>query len=472
MLDLPKMKFSATTINKFSEFACIQVHADKNVEKQPVHLCVVLDTSTSMDMENKLENVRQSMKFMLDFLGPKDMLSIISFSQTARNVLNKVYVTAEEKENIRTRISLIRSETNTNLSAGIIVAQDSLVNIEGYKQGILILTDGHTNVGITQPNDIVKMSSNLGKLFPGTSISTIGYGTDHNTELLQNISSEGGGTYYVVKDMEDVAHVFGDILGGLLSCVAQQVTVSLPEGVEVKTRYAVHNSPGSVDVVIGDMPAGMEAAIIAKISEGTTVSLKGYDLQDNSSFTTTGLVEKNDDLKTQAECEAHYLRFIVTELIEKARKAIMYKETDVTEIMNDIQKYSVLIVEYKEKNTNELWNILLEELKDCNETLERYRVRGGNDYETQASAQVMAQRTTYLGRMKGIAAKGLTPKMGEGLGELSRGFSNLAQRQISTQIQSQVSPSQGDGSQGDGSQLPMPMSIGSLKRQIAVPHTD
>ncbi len=450
LLDILRMKFNATTINNYPSFACIQVKADENTSRQPVHLCVVLDTSASMESENKLENVRQSMKYLIDFLGPQDKLSIVTFSQVARIVMNGVSTTNEEKENIRTRISLIRSESNTNLSGGIIAVQDCLVTELGYKQGVLILTDGYANVGVTMPKDIVKLSTNLSRLFSGTSISCVGYGTEHNVELLQDISSEGGGSYYVVNDMEDVAQVFGDILGGLLSCVAQQVTVGLPVGTEVKTRYAVHTSDKGVDVVIGDMPAGMIGAFIAKLDNNVSLNVKAFDLVTNQNVVLVANVSENNDGALQAECEAHYLRFVVLELIEKARKVLTGANKNITEIINDIHKYSMEIMNYKAKNANGLWDMLLDELKECGESLENFKNGVGSIYESQSSAKVMGQRTTFLGRMKGIAAKGVSPSAAN-IGvmpqanatlpqatTLSRGFSNYAQRHISSQLQSQT----------------------------------
>jgi len=140
---------------------------------------------------------------------------------------------------------------------------------------------------------------------------------------------------------------------------------------------------------------------------------------------------------------------------------------DTSPILNDIQHYSLQIVNYKENNTNPVWDILLEELKECNENLVN---RSKNRYYNTDSAQVMAQRTTYLGRMKGIAAKGITPRS-YGLSQqqeqspLPRGFSNIAQRQISSQLQSQMSPSV---VQHSSPQMPpAPPLVSEIGRQIA-----
>ncbi len=473
------MNVVATQINTYPEYACIQVKATDTVIRPPVHLCVILDTSASMDADNKLENVRNSIKFMLDFLGPNDKLSIVTFSQNAKIVVNQTSITPSEKENVNTCISLIKSETNTNLSAGIITCQDCLLNDSAYKQGILLLTDGHTNVGLRDTADITKLSSNLVKLFPGTSISCIGYGTDHNAELLQGISSEGGATYYVVNDIEDVAQVFGDVLGGLLTCVAQKVTISLPDNTEVKTRYAVHRALNKTEVMIGDMPSGMEASIIAKVGIGQAVNVKGYDLRTHENFAILSSVGQNNDESVQSQCEAHYIRFIVLDLIEKSRKLLLGSDLPMDEykkilegVISEIDKCCEWIQAFKTVKVNALWDILLEELRECNTNLQNY-IKGAKRQESHSSAQVMAQRTTYLGRMKGIAARCIsTPHDG-----LYRKFSNPAQNQLSQHLQNTLSPCVRFDSQNDiiypsdfsaQSQLPIPPDVTQIGRQIAI----
>jgi Ca-activated chloride channel family protein len=270
-----------------------------------------------MDSDNKLENVKRSLQFLLDFLGPQDSVSVITFSETARTILTQTAVSAAEKDNIRARISIIRVESNTNLSAGIVQARDSLqIDTSNTKQGILLLTDGIANMGLTRPADILELVRNTINKFNGTSISSVGYGTDHNVELLQSISTEGGGSYYVVNNLEDVATVFGDILGGLVSCAAQQVRVVLPTGTEIKSRYAIHTAGDQIDIVIGDLPSGAEAAFLAKIPVGRPVTLKGYDLVTHNTFEVNTTVGTTTDVTLQVSGEAHYLRFEVLAIIE------------------------------------------------------------------------------------------------------------------------------------------------------------
>ena len=102
------MNFQAYTLAKHPEWVCIQVKAPESKTRTPVHLCCVIDTSGSMDSYNKLEDVKRSLQFLLDFLSPEDSISVITFSETARTILSQIAVSANEKDNIRARISIIQ----------------------------------------------------------------------------------------------------------------------------------------------------------------------------------------------------------------------------------------------------------------------------------------------------------------------------------------------------------------------------
>ena len=311
------MNFQSYAISKTSEWACIQVKSPESENRVPVHLICVLDTSCSMNYCAKLENVKKSLQFLLDFLGSRDIISVITFSTTAKTILSQECI----NEDSRSRISFINSESCTNLSAGIIEASKSLLKGTDYKQGILLLTDGLANRGIINSDDILAIVKNTIRDF-NTSMSCIGYGTDHNVDLLQSMSVVGGGSYYVVNNLEDVAKVFGDVLGGLVSCVAQQVKVILPVGTEVKSRYATNRDGSNLEIIIGDMPAGMEAIFLARIPVTFTIQLQGYDIKNNTPFITYSIVVITDDTNLLLNGEAHYLRFEVMELLDETHKLL------------------------------------------------------------------------------------------------------------------------------------------------------
>jgi len=444
-----KMNFQASTLSSHPEWAYINVKSPDLADRVPVHLSCVIDTSGSMVCESKLENVKKSLHFLLDFLGPKDSISIITFSNVARTVVNRVAVSAIEKENIRARISLIASENNTNLSAGLIEAYNSLDSNTGIglgmdvkqgtdvKQGILLLTDGIANMGLLNSSEILDIIRVITSKYSGTSISSVGYGTEHAVELLQKISAVGGGSYYVVNKLEDVASVFGDILGGLMSCVAQQVRIIVPAGTEVKTRYPIADigatSSMSREIIIGDLPAGMESVVLAKIPVGSSVLLKGYDIQHHTSFELrTGVVAGCDN---DTNGQAHYIRFEVLDILEKSREFLVSRvSADIIQSqIEKIDKCLAVITEYRVQHEHSLWNILLDELTNCKTMLEN------RDYVRHDQTQLMTQHSAYLGMMRGIPAN-LSEEDDETSSPATYLFSNSVQRNISSQLQSSVVP--------------------------------
>lgn len=461
------MNFQAYTLATQPDWACIQIRAPESEARQPVHLCCLIDTSGSMEMDAKLENVKRSLHFLLDFLGPEDKVSIITFSETARTILSQVAVTATEKENIRARISIMRPETNTNLSASIVECRASLTtDTANVKQGVILLTDGHANLGLTRPQDILELVQNTITRFSGTSISCVGYGGDHNAELLQSISTEGGGSYYMVNNLEDVAAVFGNILGGLISCTAQQVRIVLPAGTGIKSRYAMSSAAGSsgpVEVTVGDMTAGAEAAFLARIPTGGVLSLKGYNLLTHDNFTVDATVVATDDIGMQANGMAHYLRFEVLAILDQAKTLIGAGGEAVTHVRK-IDEMVATIMAHQRDNANPLWEILLGELAACKESLQTRHLA------PTASAGMMTQRAGYLGQMRGLAVASpsqwagggvgsgeSSPVAGGGGGPVGRTFSNYAQVRISSQLAAAASarPMHGAPTQ---SQDPMPHS--------------
>jgi Ca-activated chloride channel family protein len=320
------MQFQSFSILSHPEWATIHVKAPESESRVPIHLCCVIDTSGSMEDDDKLENVKRSLHYLLNFLGEKDRISVITFSSNAKTILNKMCCSLTEKENLRTHIAMIHLEFSTNLSAALVETHNVLLtdpsgealprlNPSGIKQGILLLTDGMANDGVKEPDQIVAMTKKLLQDYHGTSLSCIGYGTDHNAELLQSMATEGGGSYSIVNTLEDVATVFGNVLGGLISCSFQQVCITLPKNTEIKSRYAT-NHLDELEIMIGDLSAGMDAVVLAKIPLGHVLTVKAYDLKASQLVTVETIVSSSEDVTIQTDGEAHYLRFDVLALLD------------------------------------------------------------------------------------------------------------------------------------------------------------
>ena len=400
------MQFQSFSIQSHPEWATIHLKAPESESRVPIHLCCVIDTSGSMEDDDKLENVKRSLHYLLNFLGEKDRISVITFSSTAKTILNKMCCSLIEKENLRARIATIHLEFSTNLSAALVETRNVLtdpsgenplgealprLNPSGIKQGILLLTDGIANDGVMEPDQIVAMTKKLLQDYHGTSLSCIGYGTDHNAELLQSMATEGGGSYSIVNTLEDVATVFGNVLGGLISCSFQQVRISLPAKTEIKSRYAT-NHLDELEIMVGDLSAGMEAVLLAKIPLGHVLTVKAYDLKASQLITVETTVSSSDDVTIQTDGEAHYLRFDVLALLDDIAAGKQTAEDYLKMIAICTQD----IHAYREKHAHSLWDLLLNELDRAAKSLK---------FPHMYHQNLTKQHGAYLGMMRGTSSQ-------------------------------------------------------------------
>ena len=92
-------------------------------------------------------------------------------------------------------------------------------------------------------------------------VHTFGFGTEHNERLLKRVADAGSGTYYFVRGALNIAEVFADALGGLLSLCAQgiEIIVTPLHGCTVKALHTgfskrTYVGTGGVEVTHVAMP--------------------------------------------------------------------------------------------------------------------------------------------------------------------------------------------------------------------------
>jgi hypothetical protein len=418
------MQFQAYMLQKNPSWAAIHIKAPPSQERTPVHFCILMDVSGSMDDNNKLKTVILSLQFLLDFLGSQDRISLITFSKNATIILNHSAILSEEKANLRTRLSIIQTEDITNMSAAIIRAREVLQkDTHHIKQGILLLTDGYANHGIVDTEPLVDVLIQLLTDFPGTSLSSVAYGLDHNKELLQDMATKGGGSYSTVNSLEDVATVFGDILGGLVSCISQQIRVLLPKDTVLHSRYPKTEINMKMEIMVGDLPAEMEAVFLAQLPKGTSLELKGYDFKTHQLFELSTNIIETDNEEINANNEAHYIRFQVVHMIEEVVHSETWSDTKRSTKKTEIQHLLTNIYTHRSLRAHSLWDLLINELEECIRVLEYPQLRFHADNLYRNISVVGQQRgtpSTYYRQKQSLSLKPT--------------YSNQTQRYISTEL--------------------------------------
>jgi Mg-chelatase subunit ChlD len=445
------------------------ITSPKSEQRSSIHFTILLDTSGSMDEENKLKNIKLSLNHLVKYLTDDDQISIIEFSSRANTILKRVSVTTANRYLIQQKINQLNAGGGTNLSASLAESVNSLYlsterlnTTKPEKQGILLLTDGYINEGILNENDLIQIVYQLlNEHAQGTSLTCVGYGTNYNAELLRTLAAEGGAAYDVVQDLEDVARVFANTLGALISCSAQQVEVVFPgENIlkDFTTAYAIHNTThnSAVDnnvyeskLILGDLISQTETVFVFPPGLPQP-SIRGCQIHPLKQFNDVCVPTEPSQISQQEYALAHatYYRQEVAKIIDDIRKVIINREQSLDEIRQTLDNLSEEMRIAEQTRPHTLYGVLQEEIRETLLAIEQILTPHllspvENMRIAQEASQVLTQHSAFLSMGRGVRAHftSATPT----LRQLSRSasttnpglhstFSNSVQRNISQNI--------------------------------------
>lgn len=378
----------------------IQLKAPEVVDHISTHFVLLCDISESMMDDRKLENVKSCVSLILDFLQDSDKLSLISFGDDATVHLKQMPTDATHKETIRSSIQGLRCNGCTNLSAGLSCIQEVVEGAITQKTGLLILTDGHANRGVSAPAELRSLVSRIAERNSGLSVHCVAYGADHNDALLSAVAQDVQGSYNVVTSMQDTAFAFGDTLGGLMSCAFQNVTVEVP--VESVVHGPLKQSVvGDKRIVrIGDIYAGTKPLLLmdipaASLSAISCVTAKGVELPSLNNFGMNPIPSLLEE--RNAEIELTRLRYECTDILQD-----LNNWENLTQEQKNGMEARITIFENKAEDNFYEGNLLASLLKDEIPVLRkllRDNLRGRLDTESHVMA---SQHMTTLGTGRGF----------------------------------------------------------------------
>jgi Ca-activated chloride channel family protein len=198
--------------------------ADKPPERPHLSVHLVLDVSGSMAGES-ITNARAAATALVDKLAPSDDFSLVTFSNDADVKVPDGPVGARRAA-IKKIIADIREGGGTNIShaleLGYAQAQAKTIPVDAVRV-VLLLSDGHANMGITAPERIARLS--LDAFQNGVQTSAFGLGPDYDGALMSAIAAEGAGGYYYLRDAQQIAPALATEIDKRLDPVATAVEV-------------------------------------------------------------------------------------------------------------------------------------------------------------------------------------------------------------------------------------------------------
>jgi Ca-activated chloride channel homolog len=188
-------------------------------QAKPAHLVFVIDTSGSMDRDDRLPLVRQSVAMVLDQLSDNDRVTVVGYGTEARLLVESA--PGGEKMRILDAVEALQIGGSTNLLGGVALGYEVAQRhyITGGVNRVILCSDGVANVGPSEADDLLGQAQSLRK--QGVTFTSVGFGAgNYDDRILEQIANKGDGGYLFVGSLDEAKRVFIDDLAATRPTIA------------------------------------------------------------------------------------------------------------------------------------------------------------------------------------------------------------------------------------------------------------
>jgi Ca-activated chloride channel family protein len=337
----------------------VQGYEVSETQRKPLALTFVIDTSGSMDMENRLGLVKQSLQMLVQRLHPNDTVAIVEYGTNARVVLNPA--SGEDQNYILNAIYSLQPGGTTNVEDGLRLGYQLAAQAyhPEYNNRVILLSDGVANTGATNPDQLTNMIREYAN--SGFTLTTVGVGMGNfNDVLLEKLADHGNGNYTYIDNLDEAERLFIDNLTTTLQTIALNAKVQVDFNPEVVDRYRLigyeNRSVADQDfrndaVDAGEINAGHSATALYAIqmkpgSQGrlATVQLRWEDpdthnvREINGNFNTWDLAPNFESASPR-----YQLAVIVAQYAEMLRRSPWAQDTNIRQLLDHAVRLAGLI---------------------------------------------------------------------------------------------------------------------------------
>ena len=192
----------------------------------PSNLTLVIDTSGSMQTDDRIGLIRRSLRMLVDQLDPEDRVAVVQFGSKAALRLEPTPVA--QKEQILKVIDSMETVGSTQLEGGLKLGYE--VAAKAFRSGasnrVILMSDGVANLGATEAAAILATVEAHRK--QGVRLTVLGFGTGaYDDAMLESLADKGDGAYTFIDSAEEAKRVLVDNLAATLHVIASDVKIQV-----------------------------------------------------------------------------------------------------------------------------------------------------------------------------------------------------------------------------------------------------
>lgn len=323
-------------------------------ENRPDALLVfVIDTSGSMNMENRLGLVKKALKILMGQMHEGDMIGIVEYGSSARVITEPLPATSEA---LYEAVDSLRSKGSTNAEAGLDLGYKMVS--ENFRADcinrVILCSDGVANVGTTKAEELLKKISKYSK--EGMPLSCVGFGMgNYNDVFMEKLADRGNGNYAYVDKIEEARRVFVENLESTLLVIAQDVKIQVDFNPEVVRSYRLIGYENrdvadedfkNDDVDGGEAGPGHSVTTLYEIKthdhasgQVATVKMHYVEYETGKTVDLSRTVNTNDFWKSFDEADRGYrLAACAAEFAEILRKSYWARGANLEDVLDELDE--------------------------------------------------------------------------------------------------------------------------------------
>lgn len=270
----------------------------------PANLVFLIDTSGSMESEDKLPLLKQAFTQLAKQLRSEDRVSIVVYAGSAGLVLPPT--PGDRQDAIVAALDRLQAGGSTNGGDGIRLAY-AMAKQAFVKDGVnrvILATDGDFNVGIVDRDALKTLVADQRKT--GIALSTLGFGAgNYNDAMAEELADVGDGNHAYIDTLQEARKVLVDEMQSTLLTIARDVKIQIEFNPAVVAEYRLIGYENRIlkredfandKVDAGDIGAGHEVTALYEITPVGSTAQRLPALRYGSKPTDTVKASGRDEL--------------------------------------------------------------------------------------------------------------------------------------------------------------------------------